>query len=46
MVTQSAETVEYPDFTSAEVKTPSVIVLDMPLNNLMVRFMYCWSFGK
>ena len=26
------------------VRLPQMIVLDMTLNNLMVRFQYCWSF--
>ena len=27
-------------------KTPQTSVLDMTLNNLMVRFQQCWSFGE
>ena len=28
------------------VRTPLTSVLDMTLNNLMVRFQQCWSFGE
>ena len=38
---QSAGAVEYTDCFSAPTS-----VLDMTLNNLMVRFLQCWSFGK
>ena len=37
---QSAEAVEYTDCFSA------MNVLDMPLNNLKVRFQQCWNFGE
>ena len=44
---QSAGAVEYTNCTSARGKTPSpTSVLDMTLNNLMVRFQWCWDFGK
>ena len=29
-----------------EVRSPLTSVLDMTLNNLMVRFQQCWSFGE
>ena len=46
-VAQSAGAVEYTDCTSAEgVRPPLTSVLDMTLNNLMVRFQQCWSFGN
>ena len=39
--------VEYIDCTSAEgVRPPATSVLDKTLNNLMVRFQQCWSFGE
>ena len=46
-----AGAVDYIDCTSAEGKdlppthTPPTNVLDMTLNNLMVRFQQCYSFG-
>ena len=39
-LTQSAGAVEYTDSTS------STSVLDMILNNQMVRFQYCWGFAE
>ena len=46
-VAQSAGAVEYTDCTSAEGLRPLLTsVLDMTLNNLMVRFQQCWSFGE
>ena len=43
-----AGAVEYTDCTSAEGKDtpPPMSVLDMTLNNLMVRFQWCWGFGE
>ena len=44
---QSAGAVEYTDCFSAEGKTlPTTSVLVMTLNNLMVRFQQCCSFGE
>ena len=46
---QSTDAVEYTDCTSAEGKTSPPLpmsVLDMTLNNLMVRFQWYWSFGE
>ena len=44
---QSAEAVEYTDCTSAEGWDPPITsVLYVTLNNLMVRFHQCWSFGE
>ena len=45
---QSTGAVEYTDCTSAEGvrPPPPTSVLDMTLNNLMVRFQQCWSFGE
>ena len=45
-IAQSAGVVEYTDCFSAEGKPPPTSVLDMTLNNLMVRFQQCWSFGE
>ena len=41
---QSAGGVEYTKYISAERSGPTS-VLDMILNNLMLRFQQCWSFG-
>ena len=43
--TQLAEVVEYKTAPLQRGKTTLIIVLDMTLNNLMVRFQWCWSFG-
>ena len=43
---QSAGVVEYTDYTSADPPPHPTSVLDMTLNNLMVRFQWCWSFGE
>ena len=45
---QLAGAVECTNCFSAEEggKTPPTSVLDMTLNNLMVRFQQCWSFGE
>ena len=46
-VAQSVVAIEYTDCSSAEeVRTPLMCVLDMTLNNLMVRFQWCWGFGE
>ena len=37
-IVQSTEVVEYTDFTSAEGYDPPLSVMDMTLNDLMVRF--------
>ena len=42
---QSAESVEYIDCISSEDLLPTSVP-DMILNNLMVRFHCCWSFGE
>ena len=46
MLAQSAGAAEYIDWIFAEGKTSASSVQDMTLNNLMVRFQYCWSFGE
>ena len=47
LITQSAMAVEYTDCTSAEGLDPTFNECpDMTLNNLMVRFEQCWSFGE
>ena len=44
---QSVGAVEYTDCFSAGGNTPlPMSVLEMTLNNLMVRFQYYWSFGE
>ena len=43
---QSAGAVEYTDGFSAEGYPPTTSVLIMTVNNLMVRFQQCWSFGE
>ena len=46
-IAHSAGAVEYTNCISAESKTLSATsVLDMTLNNLMVRFLWCWIFGE
>ena len=45
-VPQSAWAVEYTDSISAKGTIPPTSFPDMTLNNLMVRFQECWSFGK
>ena len=43
---QSAEDLEYTDSFSAEVYPHPKSVLNMTLNNLMVRFRWCWNFAE
>ena len=46
-IAQSAGAVEYPDCFSADGQDcPLTSVLDMTLNNLMVRFQQCWALGE
>ena len=47
-IAQAAGAVEYTDCTSAEGKdpTPPMSDLDVTLNNIMVRFQWCWGFGE
>ena len=46
-IAQSAGAVEYTDCTSAEGKSPPLMsVQNMTLNNLMVGFQRCCSFGE
>ena len=46
MLAQSAGAVEYTDASLQRGKNPPTSVLDMTLNNLMVRFQQCRSFGE
>ena len=46
ILAQSAGAVEYTDCTSAEREDSRISVLDMTLNNMMVSFQWCWSFGE
>ena len=46
LIAQSAGAVEYTDYTSANGLVSSTSVLIMTLNNLMVRYQWCWSFGE
>ena len=45
-IVQSAGAVEHNDCFSAKGEDPTTIVLDMILNDLMVRVQYCWNFGE
>ena len=46
IIAQSARAVEYHDCFSAEREDPPKSVLVMTLNNLMVRFQWCWGFEE
>ena len=45
-VAQSTGAVEYTDCFFAECLPLPTIFLDLTLNNLMMSFQQCWSFGE